>query len=111
MSSPLENMSELPLLQQFYHQESDAIVVERLTPEEEEPGVSNYEFSDLPSFEDAAEFDYPEAIQSDRASQSGDDEDNLYWGPREIPVHSTDHRDDDSLGRCEIRSSHNIMYL
>jgi hypothetical protein len=30
-----------PVLQQFYHQESDALIIGRLTPENEEPGMHN----------------------------------------------------------------------
>jgi hypothetical protein len=95
MSSPLaSNQSDLPLLQQPYHQEADAVVVDRLTPEEEEPGAYHYQFTDLQSGEytTATEFDYRE---SNRTSRSDDGEDGLYCRPHELSASSADHYDND----------------
>ena len=47
MSSTSKNELEGsdPVLQQFYHQESDALIVGHLAPENEEPGTHEYDFA------------------------------------------------------------------
>jgi hypothetical protein len=42
-----------PVLQQFYHQESNALIVGHLTPESEEPGTHKYDFATTHELSDA----------------------------------------------------------
>jgi hypothetical protein len=111
--SPPNNDSVLPTLQQAYHHNSDAMILDRLTLEGEEPGECDYEFgAAFSDAEELAEFDYGEDIKSDRASQSSDDEDDLYWGPKLQPTadrndcdHSNPNPDRDNTNRNITHSS------
>ena len=42
-----------PVLQQFYHQESNALIVGHLIPENEEPGTHKYDFATTHELSDA----------------------------------------------------------
>ena len=80
-NSPPNNDSVLPILQQPYHHDSDAMTVDHLTPNGEEPGEHDYEFTASGSnVEELTEFDYGGDIRSNHTSQSSTDEDDLYWG-------------------------------
>src|ERR1700734_2771848 len=62
--SPPNNDPMLPTLQQAYHHDSDVMILDRLTPEGEEPGGHDYEFAAAFSdVQEPAEFDYGEDVK------------------------------------------------
>ena len=105
------NDSVLPLLQQPYHCDLDVMTVNCLTPNGEEPGECDYKFAaSCSNVEELAEFDYRGDIKSNHASQSSDDKDDLYWGPKLQPTTDHDNCDHSNANPDCDNTNCNITY-